>query len=278
MVSLQGGPGALFLLFKPRAKLEIVSQHTYYQQIRDLPEQKWKKLFYFLEKRTYQLADRILVSTPTGGKILNQEYDIPEDKIILQPLGIDTTLFRTLPQIKKIPNSLLYVGRLDNRKGVLWLVESMKHIHSEHPGLKLYMIGEGHLSNWIQKYTAENDLHDAITLLGRLPDDALNKWYNQAQVLVVPSVMEGFGLVILEAMAAGLPVIATKVDGITSIIVHEQNGYLVDYGNTPQLSETINRVLNHDNTEIIKNASLRFKSAYDRKVSMAKLDQLYQHS
>lgn len=236
LLNIHCGPGGVFLFEKPKnVKIVATSHHTYWQQSNYISQDSWKKIFISFEKKTYEIADKIIAVSPSTKNIIVNKYKIPEDKITIIPNGIDTNKFHPI-DIKKIPKSLLFVGRLDKRKGVDFLVKSMPEIIKKIPDVKLYIGGKGELEDWIKKYIEENNLEKNIKLLGFIPEEDLNKWYNKVELVVVPSIFEGFGLTVIESMAAGTPVIGTNVDGIRDIIKNKKLLFTKE-----SLSKTITR-------------------------------------
>ena len=107
---------------------------------------------------------------------------------------------------------------------------------------KLFVVGQGKLLFEIKEFLKNNKLEKNIKLLGRISEKELVEYYNKADFLVVPSIFEGFGLTVIEAMACKTPVIATNVSGIKDI-VNKKNGILVDYGNKDKMAEAIKNLL-----------------------------------
>lgn len=128
---------------------------------------------------------------------------------------------------------LVTVGRLVKRKGVSWFVEKV------FPGLSndflYFIIGDGPEYGKIETRIKDNHLSDRVFLLGRLPDEQRNVVLNASDIFIMPNIsvdgdIEGFGIVALEAGAAGLPVIASNLQGIRDAVIDGQTGYLVEEG------------------------------------------------
>ena len=137
---------------------------------------------------------------------------------------------------------VLFVGRLAEVKGVTYLIEAMKQVDAI-----LAIVGEGPLRQELERQAAP--LGDKIRFLGGKTHDELATIYASADVFVAPSVkakdggVEGFGLVFLEAMASGLPVVASRSGGIPDLVHDGENGLLVPPAEPQALAEAINRVL-----------------------------------
>jgi glycosyltransferase involved in cell wall biosynthesis len=142
-------------------------------------------------------------------------------------------------EIPKTPHSLLYVGRIDKRKGIEFLIRSMPFVREQIPDVQLLVGGKGSCLEKMKALAGRLNLERNVTFLGFVPDDQLNVLYNRAQCVVVPSVFEGFGITVIEAMAAGTRVVGTDADGIREILQGGESGRLVPYGSQNALAEAI---------------------------------------
>jgi len=171
--------------------------------------------------------------------ILINKYGVRADKVFVIPLGVNTRKFYPMERIKKIPDSLLFVGRLDKRKGADFLVRTMPLVVREVPDVKLFLGGTGRNLPKLEAYVAKHGLERNVEFLGFIPENKLNEWYNKVKCVVVPSMFEGFGLTVIEAMAVGTSIIATNVDSLKDIVEDHVNGFLVDYNDVWCLSDRI---------------------------------------
>jgi glycosyltransferase involved in cell wall biosynthesis len=244
-INIQCGPGGLFLLRKLDQHVVATCHHTWWQQSRYITSQVWKRIFTPFEKLTYRLADRIICDSEDSRSILADKYGISPDKMAVIPIGVDTQEFYPMDDIKKQPFSILYVGRIDKRKGVDFLIRAMRPVSQTISNAKLYVAGVGKDLSKLKTYVRDFSLEKHVEFMGYISDDRLNEWYNRVQCVVVPSMFEGFGLTAIEAMAAGTSVIATKVDSLKTIVEDGTTGILVDYGDVDGLSEKIIYLLNN---------------------------------
>lgn len=245
IIHLHCGPGGTLILKKSKSKFICTVHHTYYQQQEYVPSQKWKYFLYLLEKKMYKNADKLVMVSEDTKKVLIKNHGVFPSKIEVIPNGVDFKKFKKNKRIKKIKNSLLFVGRLDKRKGIDFLVKTIPFIKKEIPDIKLFVIGDGKMRKKLEKYVRNNDIESNVKFLGFVPNSYLLRWYNRCQLTIVPSVFEGFGLTVIESLACGTPVIATNVDGIRSIIKNNKNGILVEYGNKKELAGQVVRLLNN---------------------------------
>jgi glycosyltransferase involved in cell wall biosynthesis len=248
-INIQCGPGGIFLLKKNRVPVIATCYHTWWQQSHHIPAQFWKRVFIPFERRTYQLADRVICISADSRDLLARNYRIAPDKLTVIPPGVDTGRFFPMAEIQKRRNSLLYVGRIDRRKGVDFLMRAMAEVARQLPDVKLHVGGIGKDLPLLKKYVRAQGLEHNVEFLGFIPEDSLNSWYNKVQCVIVPSVFEGFGLTVVEAMAAGSCVISTRVDSIRRIVRDGSCGYLVGYGDTAALARRIVQLLRDETTQ-----------------------------
>jgi len=136
-------------------------------------------------------------------------------------------------------------GRMVERKGFRYLIEAMPHLLKEFPNIKLVLGGDGPERKNLEKLSVDLGVEDNVIFLGFISDKELPKFMKACSVFVLPSIVdrkgdtEGLGLVLLEAMACGTPVIGTNVGGIPYIIKNCVNGFLVEQKNPKQLAEKI---------------------------------------
>lgn len=174
-----------------------------------------------------------------------------ENKIDVNYLGVDPSRFvsRWLPEQEAKRNQdlqrlgyagrkiILFAGRLIRKKGVHYLLKAMPEVISQHPEVLLLIVGGAFYgSNKVTPYVRQlrkisKSMKEHVRFIPYAAYDEMPGWYRLADIVVVPSNdQEAFGLVNVEAMAAGIPVIATKGGGMKEIIEHGQTGFLVDHG------------------------------------------------
>lgn len=237
-LNVHSGPGGVLCIRRLPIPLIVTCHHTYRQQCRHLPSQIWKRLFIPFESRTYRLADKIAAVSEATRVALVEQYGIPAHKVTVIHNAVDPNMFHPMGSDKE-SNLLLYVGRIDRRKGIDFLIESMPLVLKRIPDARLLVAGRG---GWLKRMKAlagKLGLERNVQFLGFVPDDQLNMLYHSAQCVVVPSVFEGFGITVIEALAAGTRVIGSDVDGIREILAGGSYGRLVPYGDTLAMAEAI---------------------------------------
>jgi len=166
-------------------------------------------------------------------------------EILVIPNGVETETFSAITRedarrtlgIDAHEKIILYVGRLHPVKGVKYLVKAMDIIRSYENNVKLIIVGDGEQRNYLLRLTREFNLENHIIFIGKVPHQKIPTYLKAADVFVLPSLREGFSLVILEAMAAGLPVIATRVGVVPEVIKDYENGFIVEPMNPHQIAE-----------------------------------------
>ena len=131
----------------------------------------------------------------------------------------------------------LCVSRLVERKGVQHLIEAMPAIVASFPAVSLQVVGEGNLSDELAAQVKSLGVHEHVEFLGYVPHEQLPGLYQKAELFVQPSFYEGMSNTVLEAMACGLPIIATGEGGREELL-HE-NSLMAPYGNPSALAENV---------------------------------------
>jgi glycosyltransferase involved in cell wall biosynthesis len=186
------------------------------------------------ELQEYEEADFVLVPSQFAWQSF-REKGFPEKKLIKVPFGIDHDRFRKIPKADNIFR-VLFVGGFSPRKGPHYLLQAFSELSL--PSAELCVIGRfsRDLKSLLNRYRGR------FRYAGPLPHDQLYRWYSQASVFVLPSVEEGFAYVIGEAMACGLPVIATDHTGGSEIIREGQDGFVIPIRDVEALKEKILRL------------------------------------
>jgi glycosyltransferase involved in cell wall biosynthesis len=187
-----------------------------------------------------------------------------EIKVI--PVGVDTKIFRPLPSRNKYLGEgdlkLLTVARLYPYKGLEYLIKAMELVRKKEPRAMLYILGKGQEEKNLRKLVNQLKLSNVVFIKEVIPNHLMPELYAECDVYVQPSVIEPFGIAVLEAMACGKPVIGTSVGGMRDTIIDGESGCLVPPKNVEKLAGAI---LNLSGQELSKRglkarerASLRF--------------------
>jgi glycosyltransferase involved in cell wall biosynthesis len=198
------------------------------------------------------------VSNFTKSKILEQLPDYPEKNIIILANAVDTQRFRPEEKPKYLMNKfnlknedkiILTIARLSKReryKGYDKVIIAMKEVIEEIPNARYILGGFGDDMERIKRSIKDNDLDASVVFAGFIPPAETADYYNLCDVFVMPSFGEGFGIVFLEALACGKPVIAGNKDGSRDALLNGQLGMLVDPFDAHGIAVTICKVLNRE--------------------------------
>lgn len=169
--------------------------------------------------------------------------------ITIVPNGIDLKEYISELPVQNVEGAekrILFVGRLHPVKGVQYLLQAMQMVHEEVPGAKLILVGDGEEREHLETLTDNLGIRECVEFAGRVPHERVQDYMNQAEVFVLPSLSEGFPVTILEAMACGLPIVATRVGGLPDIVEGGVNGYLVNVKNPNKIADKILFLLEND--------------------------------
>ncbi len=192
-------------------------------------------------KAVLKNAGAAIALTEDMEEIMNDMYN---RDIVLVPNGID--LVEDSARQREAENHskrVLFVGRLHSVKGIQYLLGAMYIVHRELPEVKLTLVGDGEDRERLEHMTDFLGIKECVEFVGRVPHERIRYYMVHADVLVLPSLSEGFPVTILEAMASGLPVIATRVGGVPEIIENNVNGYLVETENQGKIAEALLKLL-----------------------------------
>lgn len=225
----------------------------------------------FLERFVGTEADlTICCSEHVRGELV-QEYQVPPQKIAIIPCGVDASRFHidadltAFRQLLGEPSDriVLYVGRLDREKGVSHLLEAMARVLLAVPQGRLVIAGKGVLEGNLVEMARSLHIDDRVTFMGYVQDEPLAALYRSADVLAVPSLYEPFGIVALEGMVCGRPVVASDVGGLTEIIVEDQTGLRVPPGDSSALARAIAHLLTDEQAAARMGAAARQRAEHE---------------
>jgi phosphatidylinositol alpha-mannosyltransferase len=172
-----------------------------------------------LEPYLAHLHRGIAVSEPA--KAFVHRY-FPEFPLEVIPNGIDTSLFHPghapIRHLRDDKVNILFVGRLEKRKGLSYLLRGYEFMKPRVPNSRLIVVGDGPLRSSVESYISRHRVPDVV-MAGYVPDSVLPRYYCSADIFCAPATgAESFGIVLLEALATGLPVVATEIDGYMSVL------------------------------------------------------------
>jgi glycogen(starch) synthase len=224
----------------------VLTVHTslrYTLAVSDLRSAILKALGGPIERWGEHSADAVLVITPRLRRLLLSD-DVEEDRVHLLPPGVNPSLFEGPfedPFAGLGKPRVLFVGRLAPQKGVRTLVAAASLL--KHPSAQVLLVGDGPERPALEREAERIGVGDRLRFLGFVAHERLPAAMAHADVLVLPSVYEELGTVLLEAMWAGLPIVASRIGGIPDVIEDGVNGLLVPPCDPEALARAIDRVL-----------------------------------
>jgi glycosyltransferase involved in cell wall biosynthesis len=226
-----------------------------------------------IKKWTNSFSERIIVISQAVKKYVMTKYETSADKIevIYNGIEIDRFHFKE-PNFDKQKIIFGTVGRLTKQKGHRYLIEAFAKLIDKFNEAELWIVGQGELRLELQKQITDFGLENRIKLLGvcqNIPE-ILNKF----DVFVMPSIWEGLGIALIEAMASGLPVIGSRVDGIAEIIEDEVNGILVETENSIELTDKMFKLI--ENPELASKFALAGRQTVIDKFDLSRIVKAYE--
>jgi D-inositol-3-phosphate glycosyltransferase len=212
------------------------------------------------EREVLRLSDRVIAATPAELAQLQWLYQADSKKIVVIPPGVDISHFYPISPdeakefigVPPCEQMLLFVGRIERLKGIDTLIDAISILYKDGLIVCLSVIGgdssldpEAMSTEMarLQTLREEHGLKDLITFLGSRSQDSLPYYYSAAEAVVVPSHYESFGLVALEAMACGTPVVASQVGGLAFLIRDGVTGFTVPADEPQSLADCLRRLV-----------------------------------
>jgi D-inositol-3-phosphate glycosyltransferase len=222
-----------------------------------------------VEGELAQQANLLVASTPDEAHELIEGYGANPDRVYVVPPGVDLATFQPMDRAdarREIGYGsgrlLLFVGRLERLKGVEVAIRALGLLRDrQHDDVRLLILGEdSHEGEESEKerlkaIASEVGVRDRVDFVGSVAHHELPYFYASADVCVMPSYSESFGLVALEAQACGCPVVASGVSGLRSVVRDEVSGYLIDEHDPAAYAERIGRLL--ENSELAQQMGRR---------------------
>jgi len=247
---------------------KCIPEITKIRKVMSYNKQELKKV-----KEVLQKADKIIcVSSKFGKDVLNYFPKTSVEVIqnsycsdIFFPMDRDYT--RQQLRLSQKHKIILSVGNFVTTKGHIYLIKSMPEIKKNFSEARLILIGGGPLKKHYVKLCNELGISNIVTFIDLVKQDELSLWYNSANVFVLPSIDEAFGLALVEAMACGIPAIATNTHGPTEIIQTGYDGFIVPSKDQIQIANKINELLSNKDVydKMSKHAAQNMKKKYSEK-------------
>lgn len=225
-------------------------------------------LMKLVDKYLVEYSDLILTNSNFTSSNISKIYG--KSSIVVYP-GVDISKFK--PSEEK-ENFIFSIGRLTKFKRMDLLLRTMTQLKDK--DIDLYIGGDGEYKENLIFLANELGISSNVTFLGKLPEDKLNYYYSKSKVVVFPTNKEPFGIVPIEAMAAGTPVIANKSGGVTESVRDGVTGYLVDLNDVHKLAIKIENLFVNNElcSHLSKNARLHIENNFTWDIAANKLNEL----
>lgn len=207
---------------------------------------------YDIEKEGMQSADRVIAVSGYTKDIIVKRYGIPEDKVEVVHNGIDIDEYLSqdvgkenrINKLKESGNKIvLFVGRITIQKGPDYFIAAAKKVLQYYPKVTFIICGSGDMEGQIMNQAAFLGISDKVLFAGFLRNDELVQAYKAADLYVMPSISEPFGITPLEAIASGTPVIISRQSGVSEVLKHALK---VDFWDIDEMTNKIVCVLTHE--------------------------------
>ena len=211
-----------------------------------LDERRLNHLMRVVGKWICRRAEGVRVVSETSRRWCLEELGLDPGNVYLNHISMSMLSEETVeqaPDVKTDPDTVLYVGRLAEEKDLPTLLAALEQVLDPRPASELVIAGDGPERDRLERLAATLGIEDSVTFLGAVPYEELPEHYQRAAVVVLPSLHENFGRVILEAFAYGTPVVSTDAEGPVELIDDGETGLLVPKEDSQALAAAVEDVL-----------------------------------
>jgi glycosyltransferase involved in cell wall biosynthesis len=197
-----------------------------------------------MQGRVARQLPRVLTVSESSARDLAHHMGIRPDRLSVVPIGVDHDIFRPLPDVARVPGRILAMASADVAlKGMLPLLEAMARLRRSRPA-ELVVVARPRQDSQIPATLRRLGLESAVRFVSGISDEELVRLYAEAEVAVVPSLYEGFSLPAIQAMACGLPLVATTAGALPEVVGRDgETGLLVPPGDSAALAAALDRAL-----------------------------------
>lgn len=182
---------------------------------------------YWMEKAYFRHVHTVIVASAESRRVLIDEYEVPESRIEVVPIGVSRNFLSSVARASSLdpvgrepgsgPALLLYIGQLIPRKGLHTLIDALPTVRDAGLSVRAVLVGKGHEEKSLRESVARRGLDDVVEFRERVAEEDLPALYRSADLFVFPSLQEGFGMVLIEAMACELPIVASSAPPIPEV-------------------------------------------------------------
>jgi len=232
-------------------------------------------------------ASRVVVTSHSMKREICDHFHLPWDKVDVIPNAIDVTQYNTPVDTGPVrarygvgwgEKLVLCVGRLVPQKGIEYFIRAIPMIAQRYPEAKFVIVGEGWSRDYLEGVAQSMGLTRQILFTGFISDAEVIALMTSADVLVIPSVYEPFGIVALEGMATGVPVVASRVGGLAEVIEHDRTGIFVYPRNPGSIAWGVDQILSSPSHAewLTQNAKERLHKTYSWEAVAMKTVEVYE--
>jgi len=232
------------------------------QYFLDIKSEKKARLAILIRTLVYKLATKIVVLNEFARRDAINNYKVAPNKVFKIFNGTKDLLIKNTNDGADF--SIRYAGRIDHSKGIDLLIDAFASIASQFPNARLEMVGKGAEKEAYERKVEQLGLGRQIVFLGGIPYEQMYEFMSKAYCLVVPSRLDNFPAVVLEAMATGTPLIGSKAGGLPEMIADGETGLLFDTGNVDDLADKLQVLLSNVRlrNELGKAARTKFEKEF----------------
>jgi glycosyltransferase involved in cell wall biosynthesis len=237
-----------------------------------------------VKRHVLRRADAVVVNSSATADACRSLYDGRTYEVI--PMGVDTERFSPGPKSADLVRkhdlgdfTILFVGRLTEDKGLADLIDALRLLKISGMRFRALIVGTGDQEADLERRVAEAGLGDDVTFVGGVSSDGLPEYYNTADVFVGPSIVgprgwqEAVGLVFVEALSTGLPVISTRTGGIPDVVQDGVTGFLVDQRSPEQIADRLRRL--HEDRAVLARMGERARDTVEQRFSWTTVTRRY---
>ncbi|MGE5379654.1 MAG: glycosyltransferase family 4 protein [Methylocystaceae bacterium] len=218
-----------------------------------------------IERNLTLAASRVICCSHYMQDEVNQLFAVKPEQVAIIPNGVSLYSQESFPMLAERANKIFFIGRLVPEKGVQVLIDAMPIVLDKIPDAQLIIGGRGPCFNELDQQAEKLGVSSAVLMPGYITEDHKESLFREAAVAVFPSLYEPFGIVALEAMAAGTPVVVSEIGGLGEIVSDQVNGLKVPANNPVLLAEAIIHLLTDRqlSQQIADNARQELKTVYN---------------
>ena len=231
------------------------------------------KTYILQDMRHLHAVDHIIAVSEVVKKQAVKEYFLKEEKVSVVHNGIESEKFKVQSKKSKEIRStlgfspsdvvLMYLGRIEEEKGLQHVIDVLPSLSEEFPQVRFMVVGDGPYLDKLKVHSAKLKVGDLISFVGKVPYDEVPGYYAAADVFVFPTMRrEGFPMTVIEALAAGLPVVVANSGGAAEAVMDGETGFVIDPGDTGKLEEVLR--------ELLASSSLRTSMSRQASIAAAK--------